>query len=623
VRAVGGDEIMMRRNSARRGQWPASPLLLGSVLVLLGGCTNTPLTRSVNPDEPERDRYGVATVFQRVTVGNAEPMPVGGVGLVVGLEGTGGEPPNDENRAELERALLQRGERNVKKLLNSPDVALVLVSAVIRPGTRKGDPIDLEVRIPRGSPATSLRGGELLTCALRNYANTHDLVPTYNGHVNQVVGHPVVEAKGQILVGLGEGEDSARAKVGRIWGGGKSKVDMPYYLVLNSDQQFASMAKLLSDRINQTYLGPSRISPGQAVAVPKIEPGSVTIALNTPSQYRQNLGRFLRVTGLIPLRDPGPSGGETAPPEPGQAQQPQPYRQRLLEDLRDPARCVVAALRLEALGTDSVPHVKKALEEARNPLVRFCCAEALTYLGSTAGAEELADSVRKQPSLRAFALAALASLDEAICQEKLQELVRQGSDDEARYGAFHALCTLNERNPLVHGEFLGDSFWLHSVNGNNRPMVHLTTQRRAEIVLFDAPQLRPPFSFATGDFVVSAAALDDRCIISLIQTGADMPVRKPASLALADIIRTMANMGGTYPDVVDLLQQAHKDKTLSGALRVDALPQGISVEELARLGRQGSLNEDSTLQARPDPRATPTLFEATPRTLREQADRQK
>ncbi len=191
----------------------------------------------------------------------------------------------------------------------------------------------------------------------------------------------------------------------------------------------------------------------------------------------------------------------------------------------------------------------------------------------------------------------------------MQDLIIEASDDEARYGAFRALRMLNERNPFVRGEYLNDSFWLHTVTRGTRPMVHLTTVKRAEVVLFDEPQLTPPFSFPCGYFVVTAVSDDAKCIISLVETGADMPVRKQSSLKLGEIIRTMAQMGATYPEVVELLQQAQHVKVLTGNLRINALPQAISVEELARIGRRGDLTEDTPIQGPTDVRSTPDLFQ--------------
>ena len=53
----------------------------------------------------------------------------------------------------------------------------------------------------------------------------------------------------------------------------------------------------------------------------------------------------------------------------------------------------------------SGPALKQGLQ-SKHPLVRFCSAEALAYLGSPACADELARAVKQQPYLRAYALTA-------------------------------------------------------------------------------------------------------------------------------------------------------------------------------------------------------------------------
>ena len=71
-------------------------------------------------------------------------------------------------------------------------------------------------------------------------------------------------------------------------------------------------------------------------------------------------------------------------------------------------------------------------------------------------------------------------------------------------------------------------------------------------------------------------------------------------------------------------REANTQRALACPLRLDAVPQGIGVEELARLGREGGGLDDATLPpAKPDPRNTPGLYEPGPRTLRDQMDRQK
>src|SRR5262245_57684860 len=96
---------MIRRVSVstllRAGQVPL--WVLGGVLFALVGCASSKQQARLQvEDETERDRYGVKTVGDCTTVGNADGVALAGVGLVTGLSGTGGEAPPDGYRAMLE-----------------------------------------------------------------------------------------------------------------------------------------------------------------------------------------------------------------------------------------------------------------------------------------------------------------------------------------------------------------------------------------------------------------------------------------------------------------------------------------------------------------------------------------
>src|SRR5262249_4713804 len=134
---------------------------LGALLLVLAGCSPTSQSRAKSADEKELGRYDIATIGDRTSVGNAEPLNLGGVGLVEGLEGTGGDCPHDSYRSMLVEQLRKEGVTEISKLLSSPDCALVIIDALLPPGTSKGDLIDVEVKLPPGSRATSLRGGVL------------------------------------------------------------------------------------------------------------------------------------------------------------------------------------------------------------------------------------------------------------------------------------------------------------------------------------------------------------------------------------------------------------------------------------------------------------------------------
>src|SRR5262249_7086707 len=141
-------------------------------------------------------------------------------------------------------------------------------------------------------------------------------------------------------------------------------------------------------------------------------------------------------------------------------------------------------------------------------------------------------------------------------------------------------------------EFLNESFWLHRSAPQSPPLVHLSHSRRAEVVLFgEDPVLRPPFSFLSGEFTVTANRDDEKCTItrhSLYHgTG-----RKQCSMRVEEILHVLADMGASYANVDELLIQADRcvhvggKRCLSCPLAIDALPQEVSVMALAKNGAE-------------------------------------
>jgi hypothetical protein len=612
---------MNRRDWGVRVSWVAGYLPLGvlaALLVGLAGCTNGQILRSQCDEEADHEvKYDVQTVGDVLSnFANADPIPVGGVGLVVGLDGTGSTPPADSYRTMLEKELYKHDARNVKDLLNSPNISLVLVSAVIPGGARKGDPLDVEVTLPPGSRTTSLHGGHLKECTLYDYAFDRDLSARSAGSDRARQGHALAKAEGSLLVGFGDGDDAAKVRQGRIWGGARCKYDRPFYIVLGEKHQYARVASAVAERINETFHGSFVDAAGKGLAVAETK---AVVVLQVPPQYRHNLPRYLRVVRLIPLRE-GVEAKDGKAKAVATASGVHPsYRRRLEEDLLDPARTVTAALRLEALGPASVPGLKTGLE-CKHPLVRFAAAEALAYLDSPSGGAVLAQMVEEHPMLRAFSLTALASMDQGISHVKLRELLASPKP-ETRYGAFRALRALDENDPVVQGELLNHSFWLHRVATGSTPLVHLSSSGRAEIALFgEEPMLVPPFELMAGGevkFIVTGGSSNEqRTTITRFDVGhnSDGPRRqtRQCSLRVEDVLRTLAGMGGTYTEVVEVLRQAHGCQCVSCPVAVDQLPQAVSVQELARAGAHDPelLRLDSDiLDARPDFGATPTLYQ--------------
>ncbi len=549
--------------------------------------------RPQSADESDHEHYEIKTIGDISQVGNTDPIPVVGVGVVVGLDDTGGEAPMDDNRKTMEDWLRKKGIRNIQELMTSSKSALVLVSGYIPPGAHKGDVFDIEVKLPARTKATSLRGGYLKECDLRTFEHARNLSPRYTGGRGTIIGHILARAEGPVVAGLGEGE-GACLKTGVVWGGARHLAEAPLAFLLTQGNQYGPTAMQVEKRINETFQGTAHDTGFQTVAAAQHKLG---VFLRVPAPYRLNVTRFILVARLIPYSPAaGPAGDLPT------------YKRRLADDLLDPSRTVSAALRLEALGSGSIQVLKKGLESPE-PLVRFCSAEALAYLGSPSSSDELARAVMQRPMLRAFALTALASLGESASRTRLKELVTSAADDETRYGAFRALRMLDDQDPLVQGELLGDSFWLHRVAPNTPPLVHFTSNHRCEIVFFGPePCLLPDFSYLAGDYVLTSAAEDDKCTISRVNSHGE-PTRKQCSLKLGEVLHVLADLGASYPEVVELIRQAHDTERLSCRVRCDALPQATKIVELADAGKSGASLEVPGGPAAADLGPTPSMFD--------------
>lgn len=541
--------------------------------------------RAQGGDEPA-ELDASTTVGSKTTIGNTDSILVSGVGLVYGLPGTGSSSPSGGWRAMLEESLKKLpGMNGTKQYLDDPGktTSLVLVSALVPPGARKNDPIDVQITLPDDSKTTSLKGGKLLLCDLYNTDTTGNLkslarsgVPAApSGNIRK--GDLWAKAEGVVLAGQfipGNGGGTAEPetdadgqpvfKVGKIWGGGRVVKPRQYYILVN-DGNPTAMAASIAERLNATF---------HATAEPNLKVADAQtrqlIMVNVPVAYRNNHYRFLLVSRQVPLLQPGPNGL---------------YRKRLEAELLDARTTLSAAVKLEALGTSSLHALRVGLNDP-SPWVRFASAEALTYLGQTDGAAELARLAEDHPALRAPALKALAAMDDSACTDRLVDLA--GSHDPAlRYGAFLALRMADENHPAARAVAVNRSFYIHQLAPGSGSMVHLTSDRRCEVVLFgDAPKLRGPFTLPVGsEFTVHVPAGAETATVTRIVTVRGNAEEKKVtckSTALAHVLFAIGELGGGYAEAVELIRRADRAQVLTAPVVVDAVPAELNIRQLAQ-----------------------------------------
>ncbi len=555
----------MRRIDVRRGR-ALTAVAAVTALALVGAGTSKKRKESPPPKVEE-------TISNLAYVYSSAETKVEGVGLVVGLDKTGANPPQSYYRQKLLDEMRKAGVEDANRKLSDPNVSMVIVKATIQTGVRPTDRIDVELETPPASGTTSLVNGYLLQCRLRP-------VLIAGGTVKE--DHELAIAEGPVMVGTLA--KPGNLKVGRILGGARVKKEVPFTLVIKENRRSVRTSAIIETVVNQRFHQAEGVNEkGAAIAK-----SDTYLELKVPRVYHHNHPRYFRVIQLLPMVD-----------------SPALRTERLAawgKDLLDPKKAGVAALKLEGLGPSAIEPLKAGLVSP-SPQVRFLAAEALAYLNDPSGAEVLGETTIKQTEFRAYALAALAALDQSAAHMTLRRLMSQ-PEVQVRYGAFDALKTLDETDPFLgrvrvlddppdaeEDESTGsssmayasrrrrtraeDPFTLYLVDCEGPPLIHVAGTRRCEIVVFGRDQkLLTPLVLGQGAILLNAADGDESLQISKIVPSrfSDADTKITASLELGDVIRRTANLGARYPEIVSILQAASRQKNLPGPLVVDAVP---------------------------------------------------
>jgi hypothetical protein len=76
----------------------------------------------------------------------------------------------------------------------------------------------------------------------------------------------------------------------------------------------------------------------------------------------------------------------------------------------------------------------------------------------------------------------------------------------------------------------------------------------------------------------------------------DADIKFTSTLELAEVVRRMANIGASYPDIVSILETAERQKNLPGQLLVDAVPTANRMYLEAILGKDVTSKDDDAVK---------------------------
>ena len=535
-------------------------------------CACNKMNPPKNPLEEERKK--VVENKGRFIKDLAEPAnmtlaEVEGVSLIEGLADTGAdEPPSTYQEMVLED--LQRDpekKKEARSKLASMTTAIGMVSAIVPPGARKGDHVDVEVNLIPGSTATSIEGGYINGGRLYQF-----LLADYirKGAVDGLVA-------GRITLDpeLLERADPIAMKKGTIIGGAVIVRDRPIWLTIHPEERSAGVAKRIEDVINSRFC--AKIN-GVKQNVAEAKYGAARVNLIVPDEYRDNINRYVNVILQIAFFETSDE-----------------LNLRLSElrtKLADPGSSEEASYQLEAIGPNNPLAVDIVAEGLDSPdeSVRYNAAMTMAYMNvpehRTKTAQVLGEIAESNKLYRPSCLAVLGTcLKSSFEADQVLHRMLSSKSAETRYGAFRALWTRNPSDYMIEGENLAGQFSYHCLNCEGSPMIHVTKSKRAEIVLFSTDRL-----FLSGKFDIDAG---ERIVVRSVENGVEvkrysveLDESRVVGYNLDSVIRAIVEVGGNYPTVVrflieakraDILKaisedEAHQEVVGSAPLMFDALP---------------------------------------------------
>lgn len=465
------------------------PITRAARAVLLGSCTliacaltpacSDPPKTAERLDKPliVRDIPDVlrGTIGAETTLRGIEPVLVSGFGIVVGLNGTGGNALIDPAvQATMERELARGGVTRAPdgndlgrmgvspaEFLRSKNVAIVIVEAAIPPAAPRGSTFDVRVRALPNSEVTSLEGGTLWTTDLRIGPAT-----VFEGYKT----HRIAQARGQIFVNAfnepGSAAQSVGQTVGTVIGGGIAMDPLRIQMVLDNDSH--SRARSILTAINTRFPEGRRDEGPIATG----RDGS-SLSIRIPYEYRDRADEFVRLLQATRIDQ----------------SQPQEWACRYVEELKQrPELAEPLTWCLRALGDMAVRSgCLHPMYDYPEIGPRLAALEAGAHLGDARAAPYLKElALSGPPDSRAAAIQLMGSM---VTNPQVGLTLREmldSSELDIRISAYEALS--NRGDPLIERRVVGSDpgrprFFLELVPSRD-PLIYVTQQGKPRIVLF-------------------------------------------------------------------------------------------------------------------------------------------
>lgn len=467
------------------------------------------------------------TVLERCDLGNAEPFPISGFGLIANLHGTGDSFAGTAVREYIRSQMIKRGlgskvygtdNMPPEAIFRDPRWAIVRVDGFIPPGARRHQRFDVFVSALDGNNTTSLAHGDLYQTDLKvNGANLQR--PGYTIDVWAIAeGSVFVNPAYALATGAGAPEMRNSLRQGIVMSGGIALMDRP--LILRLRQPQLSMSRALEHRIDQVF---------QDIRTASAKDEAL-ISLLVPDKYGSDWERFAQVA-MHTFLNPSPEFAVMKAKQLGE------------EAIKPDAPLLDISYCWEALGPTALPFVTPLMTHDR-PEVAFAAARAAVFLGDSAAETILMDIASN--SSHPFQIAAVQTLGKRPASPVINQMLRRLLDVDTtlvRLEAYRALAN-NEDASVISRRVGAEKFRLDIVPSQGPPIIYASRTGMPRIaVIGNKPQIALPVMFTAIGNRLSVSSESDRRLVRVYYRGDDVP--EPVSfLSSPDAAEFIARLGG-------------------------------------------------------------------------------
>jgi flagellar basal body P-ring protein FlgI len=519
-----------------------SILLIGT---LIGGCS-IPAPMQPQSKHVVEKSLGV-TIGSLVEVSLADAIRLEGYSLVGGLNGTGSTQCPPDIKIYLKQYFLKQlpEQKDVEKLIDSHDTAVVLVQGIIPKGASKDQRIDLTVFALPGTQTTSLEGGWLYTTDLYEVGRFGSAVKA------------LAKAEGPIFINKIT-PSKPNKRVGYVLGGGR--VLDEYKIALLLRQADYKVASLIRNRLNERF--------GDDVAK-ALSPS--LIELQAPSKYKNQKERFISIVKATYLTQTEEITSERI--------------KTLISELAASKDKETAEAALEAIGNRSLDKLAILLRSS-DEQIRFRTARCMLNLGSDQGLGTLREIVLDGNSpYRLQALDAITTAARRNDAAAISRRLLRDSDFNIRLAAYESLRKLDDI--AITQTSVGHSFLLEEVAQAKYKEIFVARSGQPRIVLFGELYCRDNIFLQSADGDVTIDSPAGQNYVTVIRTLPKRPnvLTLKSSFKLADIILTLCEestkksanespgLNVPYHDMVAILEQMVEKGLVDAEFRVGPLPE--------------------------------------------------